>query len=65
MKFMGHRIAFAFAAVFFALAGKGDDAVGVMRTTLGIASREYFTKAYLLVLWGPIGPTNNDEWRWN
>ena len=25
MKFIGHRIAFAFAAVFFALAGKGDE----------------------------------------
>ena len=35
MKFIGHRIAFAFAAVFFALAGKGDDAVGVMSIDAG------------------------------
>jgi len=41
MKFIGHRFVFAAAAAFFAFAGKGDDAVGVMRTTLGIASREY------------------------
>jgi hypothetical protein len=34
MKFIGHRIAFAFAAVFLALAGKGDDVVGVMRIDL-------------------------------
>ena len=34
MKFIGHRIAFA-AAAFFALAGKGDDAVGVMSIDAG------------------------------
>ena len=35
MKFIGHRIAFAFAAAFLALAGKSDDAVGVMRIDAG------------------------------
>ena len=37
MKFIGHRIAFVFAAAaaFFALAGKGDDAVGVMSIDAG------------------------------
>ena len=35
MKFIGHRIAFAAAAAFFAFAGKGDDAVGVMSIDAG------------------------------
>ena len=35
MKFIGHRFVFAAAAAFFALAGKGDDAVGVMSIDAG------------------------------
>ena len=35
MKFIGHRFAFAVAAAFFAFAGKGDDAVGVMSIDAG------------------------------
>ena len=38
MKFIGHRIAFLVAAVFLAFAGKGDDAVGVMRIDAGTNS---------------------------
>ena len=34
MKFIGHRFVFA-AAAFLALAGKGDDAVGVMSIDAG------------------------------
>ena len=35
MKFIGHRFVFAAAAAFFALAGKGNDAVGVMSIDAG------------------------------
>jgi hypothetical protein len=35
MKFVGHRFVFAAAAAFLALAGKGDDAVGVMSIDAG------------------------------
>ena len=31
MKFIGHKFVFAVAVAFLALAGKGDDAVGVLR----------------------------------
>ena len=31
MKFIGHKFAFVVAVAFLALAGKGDDAVGVLR----------------------------------
>ena len=35
MKFIGHRFVFAAAAAFFALAGKGNDAVGIVRVDAG------------------------------
>ena len=35
MKFIGHRFAFAVAAAFIVFAGKGIDAVGVMRIDAG------------------------------
>ena len=31
MKFIGHKFVFAVTVAFLALAGKGDDAVGVLR----------------------------------
>jgi hypothetical protein len=35
MKFIGHKFAFAVSAAFLALAGKCDDAVGVMSIDAG------------------------------